>query len=214
MQELSLTTSSPTILCLGAHSDDIEIGCGATLRHLLGRMPEASVHWAVFSADRERADEARRGAELFAGDRVTTLDLHTFRDGFFPDAFGEIKERFCDLQQAVDPDVIFTAWRCDAHQDHRLISELTSQTFRNHLILEYEVMKYDGDMGTPNVYVPLRADEADRKVESLISVFGSQRSKYWFSEDTFRALMRLRGVECRSPSGYAEAFYGHKLVVS
>ena len=212
MQTLSLSTSSPTILCLGAHSDDIEIGCGATLLHLLGQMPQASVHWVVFSAEGEREAEARAGAQLFAGGRVASVDLHSFRDGFFPDSFGEIKERFRDLQRAVDPDLVFTTWRRDAHQDHRLISELTSQTFRNHVILEYEISKYDGDLGSPNVYVPLETEEADRKVENLIKAFGSQHDKFWFSAETFRALMRVRGVECRASSGYAEAFYGHKLV--
>jgi LmbE family N-acetylglucosaminyl deacetylase len=212
MQPLSLPTSSPTILCLGPHSDDIEIGCGATLLHLLARMPEATVHWVVFSAEGHRADEARKGAELFAGERATSVDLHAFRDGFFPEAFGEIKERFRDLQRAVDPDLVFTTWRGDAHQDHRLVSELTLQTFRNHAILEYEIAKYDGDLGAPNVYVSLDSEEADRKVDHLMTAFASQQDKYWFTADTFRALMRVRGVECRAASGYAEAFYAHKLV--
>jgi len=212
VQTLSLSTSSPTILCLGAHSDDIEIGCGASLLHLLGAMPQASVHWVVFSAEGEREDEARQGSKLFAGEQLTSVELHSFRDGFFPDSFGEIKERFRDIQRAVDPDLVFTSWRRDAHQDHRLISELTSQTFRNHLILEYEISKYDGDLGAPNVYVSLDVEEADRKVEHLMSAFASQHDKYWFSGETFRALMRVRGVECRASSGYAEAFYGHKLV--
>jgi len=211
MQTLSLPTSSPTILCLGAHSDDIEIGCGGTLLHLLGRMPEATVHWVSFSADGKRADEAQRGVELFAGQQASTVELHTFRDGFFPDAFGEIKERFRDLQRSVDPDLVFTHWRGDLHQDHRLVSELTLQTFRNHLILEYEIGKYDGDLGAPNVYVRLGEQEADRKVDNLLSAFASQHDKYWFTPETFRALMRVRGVECRSSSGYAEAFYGNKL---
>jgi LmbE family N-acetylglucosaminyl deacetylase len=212
VQELSLPTSSPTILCLGAHSDDIEIGCGGALVRLLAKMPQASVHWVVFSAEGDRADEARHGAKLFAGERLESIELHSFRDGFFPDSFGEIKERFRDLQKAVDPDLVFTTWRRDLHQDHRLISELSSQTFRNHVILEYEISKYDGDLGSPNVYVRLDTEEADRKVENLMTVFGSQHDKYWFSRETFRALMRVRGVECRSSSGYAEAFYGHKLV--
>jgi len=175
-------------------------------------MPQASVHWVVFSAEGDRADEARQGAKLFAGERLESIELHSFRDGFFHDSFGQIKERFRDLQKAVDPDLVFTTWRRDLHQDHRLISELTSQTFRNHLILEYEIGKYDGDLGSPNVYMRLETEEADRKVENLMTVFGSQHDKYWFSRETFRALMRVRGVECRSASGYAEAFYGHKLV--
>jgi LmbE family N-acetylglucosaminyl deacetylase len=212
MQPLSLPTSSPTILCLGAHSDDIEIGCGGTLLHLLANMPKASVHWVVFSAEGKRADEARHGAQLFAGDQAASVELHTFRDGFFPDAFGEIKERFRDLQQRVNPDLVFTTWRKDLHQDHRLISELTSQAFRNQLILEYEIAKYDGDLGAPNIYVRLDSEEADKKVDNLVAAFGTQHEKYWFTAETFKALMRVRGVECRSESGYAEAFYGHKLV--
>lgn len=212
VKTLSLPTTTPTILCLGAHSDDIEIGCGGTLLHLLRQYPGASVHWVVFSAEGERSEEAHHGAELFAGDRVASIELLAFRDGFFPAAFAEIKERFRMLQSAVDPDLIFTTWRGDAHQDHRLVSELTSQTFRNHLVLEYEIGKYDGDLGAPNVYVRLTDEDAERKVQHLTAAFGSQRSKYWFTADTFRSLMRVRGVECRSPSGYAEAFYGHKLV--
>ena len=212
MQTLSLPTSSPTILCLGAHSDDIEIGCGGTLLHLLGRMPEAKVHWVSFSADGKRADEARRGVELFAGEQAAAVELHTFRDGFFPEAFGEIKERFRELQKSVDPDLVLTHCRGDLHQDHRVISELTLQTFRNHLILEYEIAKYDGDLGAPNVYVSLDSEDADRKVDNLLSAFASQTEKYWFTADNFRALMRVRGIECRASSGFAEAFYAHKLV--
>jgi len=212
MQPLSLPTSSPTILCLGAHSDDIEIGCGGTLLHLLGQMPEASVHWVVFSAEGKRAEEAQHGVELFAGERAANVQLHSFRDGFFPEAFGEIKERFRDLQPKVNPDLVFTHWRGDLHQDHRLVSELTLQTFRNQLILEYEISKYDGDLGSPNVYVRLETEEADKKVDNVISAFGSQHEKYWFTAETFKALMRVRGVECRSSSGYAEAFYGNKIV--
>ena len=212
MQTLSLPTSSPTILCLGAHSDDIEIGCGGTLLQLLGQMPEASVHWVVFSAEGDRVEEAQRGVELFVGDRASAVQLHAFRDGFFPESFGEIKERFRDLQRSVNPDLVLTHWRGDLHQDHRLISELTSQTFRNHLVLEYEIAKYDGDLGAPNVYVRLEESEADRKADNLLAAFASQHDKYWFTPETFRALMRVRGVECRSSSGYAEAFYGNKLV--
>ena len=212
MLPLSLPTSSPTILCLGAHSDDIEIGCGGSLLQILEGLPGATVHWVVFSAEGERAEEAQRGAELFAGDRATSVQLHEFRDGFFPSAFAAIKERFRDLQQSVVPDLVFTTWRQDLHQDHRLVSELTSQTFRNQLILEYEIAKYDGDLGSPNIYVRLTDDQAGRKIENLVTAFGSQREKYWFTTETFEALMRVRGVECRAESGYAEAFYGHKIV--
>jgi len=209
MERLSLSTSSPTILCLGAHSDDIEIGCGATLLQFLDSMPFASVHWVVFSGPGERAGEARRGAELFAGDNLARFEIHDFRDGFFPDAFEGVKERLRALD--VDPDLILTHWRGDAHQDHRLVAELTWQTFRDHLILEYEILKYDGDLGAPNVYVPADERHVARKIEHLTEAFRSQRSKYWFNESVFRAMMTIRGVECRS--AYAEAFYGSKLVL-
>jgi LmbE family N-acetylglucosaminyl deacetylase len=209
MRHLALSTPNPTILCLGAHSDDIEIGCGGTVLQLLGSLPSASVWWVVFSGSGERAEEARRGAELFAGDRLAHFEVHDFRDGFLPSHFGDVKERFRSL--AVDPDLIFTHRRSDAHQDHRLIAELTSQTFRDHLILEYEILKYDGDMGSPNVYVPLDEQHVTRKVENLHEAFTSQRSKPWFDETVFKSLMTIRGVECRSP--YAEAFYGSKLVL-
>jgi len=212
MQTLSLDASTPVILCLGAHSDDIEIGCGATVLHLLDSMSGALVHWVVFSGHGERAAEARRSADVFAGDRLVGFDQHDFRDGFFPEAFVEIKERFRDLAERLDPDLILTHWRRDAHQDHRLVAELTSQTFRDHLILEYEIPKYDGDLGSPNVYMPVDREQADRKVEYLMETFGSQRGKYWFNKETFRALMTIRGVECRSR--FAEAFYGNKIVLS
>jgi LmbE family N-acetylglucosaminyl deacetylase len=209
MEPLSLSTPNPAILCLGAHSDDIEIGAGGTIIQLLESMPTATVWWIVFSGSGERADEARRSAELFAGERLSHFEIHDFRDGFFPDSFREVKERLRSLD--IDPDLIFTHWRGDAHQDHRLIAELTRQTFRDHLILEYEILKYDGDIGTPNVYVPLAERHATRKVEYLMEAFPSQRSKHWFNESVFQAMMTIRGVECRSP--YAEAFHGSKLVV-
>lgn len=213
MRRLLLDTADPTILCLGAHSDDIEIGAGATLLHLLDTSPGASVHWVVFSGEGKRAAEARRCAELFAGEQLGSFTVHSFRDGFFPASFGDIKEEFRGLQKAVDPDLIFTHWRGDLHQDHRLIAELTGQAFRNHLTLEYEILKYDGDLGTPNLYVPVETTAADRKVGYLLEAFESQHDKHWFGEETFRALMRVRGVECRSSSGYAEAFYNHKSVL-
>jgi LmbE family N-acetylglucosaminyl deacetylase len=213
VRSLQLDTSSPVILCLGAHSDDIEIGAGATLLRLLRRHPEATVHWVVFSATTDRGEEARHSAELFAGDRLASVAVHDFRDGFFPAAFAEIKEAFRVLQPTVNPDLIFTHWRNDLHQDHRLIAELTGQTFRDHLVLEYEILKYDGGLGSPNMYVPLDADDAGTKVDYLLEAFGTQHDKYWFTEETFHSLMRVRGVECRSPSGFAEAFYSYKAVL-
>ncbi|NIA25987.1 MAG: PIG-L family deacetylase [Gammaproteobacteria bacterium] len=214
MQTLSLDSATPVILCLGAHSDDIEIGCGATLLRLLDALPGASVRWVVFSTHGERATEARHGADLFAGDRLAGFDTHDFRDGFFPETFGELKERFRDLARAVEPDLILTHWRRDAHQDHRLVAELTWQTFRDHFILEYEIPKYDGDLGSPNVYLPVAREQADRKVAHLMEAFPSQHAKYWFNEETLRSLMTIRGVECKSSSGFAEAFHGYKVVLN
>ena len=138
--------------------------------------------------------------------------MFDFRDGFFPDAFGEIKERFREIPSAINPDLIFTHWHADLHQDHRLIAELTGQTFRDHLVLQYEILKYDGGLGAPNVYVPVDGQAVERKIDYLLEAFASQHDKFWFSRETFEALMRVRGVESRSASGFAEAFYGEKIV--
>jgi LmbE family N-acetylglucosaminyl deacetylase len=213
MGHLTLGTQSPSILCLGAHSDDIEIGAGATLLQLLDDLPETSVHWRVFSASGDRQAEARRSASLFAGDRLASIEVFDFQDGFFPDAFREIKQQFRELASTIDPDVILTHWREDLHQDHRLISEVTAQTFRKNLIFQYEILKYDGGLGSPNVYIPIDAANADQKVNHLLEAFASQLDKYWFTAETFQALMRVRGVECRAASGFAEAFYGEKLTI-
>jgi LmbE family N-acetylglucosaminyl deacetylase len=216
MMRLNLAHGSadgPTILCLGSHSDDIEIGCGGTILRLLQEYPNCRFHWVVFSAVGLRLAEAQRAADLFVGSRhLQPPLLQSFQDGFMPFVGAEIKKVFEDLK-AVSPDLIFTHNRKDAHQDHRLIAELTWNTFRDHAILEYEIPKYDGDMGQPNVFVPLEADHYQTKIRFLMDAFKSQHAKRWFREDTFLALMRLRGMECNSPSGYAEAFYGHKLVL-
>jgi LmbE family N-acetylglucosaminyl deacetylase len=200
------------ILCLGAHSDDIEIGCGGTLLHLLSTR-RATVDWVVFSAIGKREAEAKRGAARFLSDAVRSrVVLHPYRDGFFPADWARIKESFRTLQGEVEPDIIFTHLRVDRHQDHRVISDLTWNTFRDHQILEYEIPKWDGDLGRPNVYVPLNPAIARRKVAGLMAVFASQRSKRWFSEETFRALLRLRGIEAGTE--WAEGFYGRKVVVA
>jgi LmbE family N-acetylglucosaminyl deacetylase len=202
------------VLCLGAHSDDIEIGCGGTMLSLLEASSDLTVTWVVFGAQGVRVEEARRSAERFlAAAAKREIMIHGFRDGFFPYTGAEIKDAFEALKARVSPDLIFTHYRHDLHQDHRLIAELTWNTFRDHLVLEYEIPKYDGDLGLPNVFVPLDEAHCRRKIDTLLTCFASQRDKRWFSEDLFRSLLRLRGMECNAPSAYAEAFYGRKLVV-
>jgi LmbE family N-acetylglucosaminyl deacetylase len=201
------------VLCIGAHSDDIEIGCGGAILQLAQRYSDIEFHWAVFSAVGVRETEAKHAASLFAGNRLKEPLLKSFQDGFMPFAGADVKAVFeKDLKQ-ISPDLIFTHNRNDAHQDHRLLSQLTGNTFRNHLILEYEIPKYDGDMGQPNCFVPLSPDICEKKVRFLMEAFQSQHAKHWFEESTFQALMRLRGMECNAPSGYAEAFYGRKLTL-
>jgi LmbE family N-acetylglucosaminyl deacetylase len=202
------------ILCLGCHSDDIEIGCGGTILRLGAEHPGCEFHWVVFSAIGAREAEAQHAVAQFVDpSRIKGLQLKTFPDGFMPFVGGEVKAVFEELKQAVSPDLIFTHNRKDAHQDHRLIAELTWNTFRDHLILEYEVPKYDGDMGQPSVFVPLPSELCQKKVRLIMDAFQSQHGKRWFQGETFFALMRLRGMECNAPSGYAEAFYSRKLVL-
>lgn len=216
MMSLSLAKkgSEPlTVLCLGAHSDDIEIGCGGTLLQLRNLYGKLKVHWVVLSATGVRGQEASKAAELIAGGCETKVVLKEFRDGFLPYSGGVVKDEFEQMKAAVNPDVIFTHWNGDAHQDHRLVSDLTFNTFRNHLILEYEIPKYDGDLGRPNVFVPLEKAICHEKVDHLFAAFVSQSAKPWFDRETFIGLMRIRGMESNSPSGYAEAFHCRKLVV-
>jgi LmbE family N-acetylglucosaminyl deacetylase len=201
------------ILCLGAHSDDIEIGCGGTILRLTEEYPDCELYWVVFSAIGVRESEARRAAQLFAGSRLKKQLLKTFQDGFMPYVGKEVKAVFEEDLKGISPDLVFTHNGKDAHQDHRLLSELTRNTFRNHLILEYEIPKYDGDLGQPGVFVPLEKEARDKKIAHLMDAFQSQTSKHWFEPETFLALMRLRGMECAATSGYAEAFYGRKLVI-
>jgi LmbE family N-acetylglucosaminyl deacetylase len=206
--------SPAQILCLGAHSDDIEIGCGGTILRLAQQYPFCSFHWVVFSAAGIRGEEAQRAAMLFAGAKAVNGPLlKSFQDGFMPYFGADVKAVFEELKQIISPDLIFTHHRADAHQDHRLLAELTWNTFRNHLILEYEIPKYDGDLGQPSVFVPLSAELCQRKVQIITETFESQRSKRWFQPDTFFSLMRLRGMECNAPSGFAEAFFCRKVVL-
>jgi LmbE family N-acetylglucosaminyl deacetylase len=202
-----------SVLAIGAHADDVEIGCGGTLLTLGETHPEAELVWVVLSARGERADEARRSAaEFVAGFASADIVVESFPDGYFPYSGGDVKERFEKLKREVSPDLIFTHQREDLHQDHRVVCELTWNTFRNHLIFEYEVPKYDGDFGAPNVFVELSDRIAERKVDLLFQHFASQRDKHWFTEDLFHALMRLRAMEANSASKRVEAFYCRKLV--
>jgi len=202
------------ILCIGAHSDDIEIGCGGLLLSLAQQGRTCDVDWVVFSGNAARAAEARRGAGLFLdGARSRHVRVHRFRDGFFPHEGRRLKEAFERLKARPAPDLVLTHYRDDRHQDHRALSDLTWNTFRDHWILEYEIPKFDGDLGSPNVFVPLDEKTSRLKVRHLEQAFGSQRDKHWFTGETFMGLMRLRGMECRAPGGYAEAFYGRKTVL-
>jgi LmbE family N-acetylglucosaminyl deacetylase len=205
--------SEPTLLCLGAHSDDIEIGCGGTILRLLEEFPAARVHWVVFGAKGTRAEEAKHSAALFLESAVRRqIIVKSFRDGFFPYIGGEIKGFFEDLKGEVSPDLILTHYRHDLHQDHRLISELTWNTFRDHTILEYEIVKYDGDLGSPNFFVRLDEATCRRKIDNILASFTTQKDRHWFTEDTFLSLMRIRGVEAGAQGKYAEGFYSRKLV--
>jgi LmbE family N-acetylglucosaminyl deacetylase len=204
----------PRLLFLGAHADDIEIGCGATIVELLRRHPNAEVHWAVFSAAGPRRQEAEAAAHrLLAGAGKTTLTLHDFRDGFLPYVGAEVKEAFEAVKAGFTPDVVFTHFRDDLHQDHRLINELTGNTFRDHLVLEYEIPKFDGDLGVPNAFAPVSREACDEKIATILACYATQCDKYWFTEETFRSILRLRGIEARSPSGYAEAFHARKIPI-
>jgi LmbE family N-acetylglucosaminyl deacetylase len=213
---LSAGSTAPLrVLCLGAHSDDIEIGCGGTVLQVASARPDTMFHWVVFSGEGEREREARHGANLFLRAACQhEITVKRFRDGFFPYVGSEIKEYFEELKSQVSPDVVFTHFRRDRHQDHRVISDLTWNTFRDHLILEYETPKYDGDLGSPNCYVPLDETICRMKTDYLAAAFKSQQGKRWFSADTFRGLMRIRGIEAGGPAGYAEAFYAHKVVLT
>jgi LmbE family N-acetylglucosaminyl deacetylase len=216
MFELGLGTAGGalSILCLGAHSDDIEIGCGGTMLKLLAEHPGSSVHWLVFAAPGGREAEARASAaEFLSAAGSAHIDVQQHRESYFPAVAAEIKDSFERLKAQVLPDLIFTHRLNDRHQDHRVVAELAWNTFRNHLIAQFEIAKYEGDLGSPNCYVPLKREQAERKVELLCKHFVSQRGRAWFSPDTFHGLMSLRAVECNAAEGRAEAFHFDKFVV-
>jgi len=202
-----------TILCLGAHSDDIEIGCGGTVLKLLHEYDNAVWYWVVFSANPKRKEEAAKSARaILRHAKEKYIVINDFRDGYFPYNGAPIKDYFESLKQICSPDVIFTHYRHDLHQDHRIVSDLTWNTFRDHIILEYESPKYDGDMGSPDVFVHLDEAVCKRKIRHIMTHFSSQAHHHWFTEETFRSILRLRGIESNAPAKYAEAFYGRKVI--
>ena len=219
MQPLSILGAAGSkrlnVLCLGAHCDDVDIGCGGALLALLDRHASVDVTWVIFSAQGERERELRRSGRRFLRKaREARIVTHGYRDGFMPAHFAAIKEDFESLKAFPSPDVVFTHRRDDRHQDHRLIAELTWNTFRSHLILEYEVAKYEGDLTTPSAYVGLTPALVERKIRILLDCYRTQRAKHWFTADTFRGLMRLRGIESGAESGWAEGFHASKLLLS
>jgi LmbE family N-acetylglucosaminyl deacetylase len=202
------------ILCLAAHADDVEIGCGGTLLRLLSERPGSDVDWVVLSSIPEREREVRASAiDFLAAAARSSVTVKEFRDSYFPYQGREIKEFFEQLKGTSSPDLIFAPHRKDQHQDHRLVCELAWNTFRSHLIVEYEIPKYEGDLGTPNLYVPLSAAQARRKVELILTHYRSQAARSWFRASTFEAVMNLRGLECNAPEGAAEAFHCRKIVL-
>ena len=200
------------VVCIGAHADDLEIGCGGTIRQLVEQHPGSVVRWWVLTSDDKRRREAENAARCLLGD-VCSLEVTVsgFRDGYLPADIGRVKDAFEAFRRGPEPDLIYTHHRDDRHQDHRLAGDLTWNTWRDHLILEYEIPKWDGDLGHPNFYVPLTGATVQRKVDVLLSAFATQQAKPWFDEATFRSLLRLRGIECRAAEGYAEAFHARKL---
>ena len=211
------SVNSPlNILCLGSHSDDIEIGCGGTLMTLASTFKKAHFSWVVFSAEEgARRREAVQSAHLFLKSaKSKSIVVHSHRTSYFPYYGKEIKDSFETLKRSTNPDLIFTHYRHDRHQDHRIISDLTWNTWRNHLILEYEIPKYDGDLGSPNCFVHLNAAICKLKIKYLLRCFQTQSNKHWFTSDTFLSLLRLRGVESASHGKYAEAFYSRKVILS
>ncbi|MHA7924512.1 MAG: PIG-L deacetylase family protein [Marinobacter sp.] len=215
MQSLAISTERPlNILCLGAHCDDIEIGCGGTILELSAQR-EVNCTWVVFCSNDERAREARDCAESFLSKtKKKDIWINDFKDGFLPYFGGQAKDYFEEIKSKICPDLIFTHYREDKHQDHRFISELTLNTFRDHLILEYEIPKYDGDMCSPNCFFEVSRESASTKIKNILDNYKTQNKKKWFTEDLFMALMRIRGMESNSSSSLSEAFYGNKIVIT
>ena len=201
-----------SVLALGAHPDDIEIAAGGTLLSLAERHPGLHVRYVLMTGTQERQLEARAAARAFTPGAELEVELHNLPDGRLPAVWGQVKEILAVLARSVRPDVILAPSPGDAHQDHRTVGELVPTAFRDQLYLGYEVPKWDGDLARPNTYFPLSDEIACRKVELLDKSYPSQRGRDWWDEETFLALARLRGMECRAR--YAEAFTCAKLVIS
>ena len=215
MLKLSAAEPLRRVLAIGCHADDIEIGCGGTLLTLVRSNPDLEVDWVVLAAPGERGAEARASAAAFLnGVANLRVEVHEFRDGFLPYVGAEVKDVFEKLKDRVDPQAVFTHAGYDFHQDHRLACELTWNTFRSHLILEYEIPKVDGDLGRPNMFMPLTAAIVEEKLALVEQHFTSQSSKHWFDRETFLGLMRLRGMESVAPERFAEAFTCRKAVLA
>jgi LmbE family N-acetylglucosaminyl deacetylase len=217
MIDLSLRPGSAPlrVLCLGAHSDDIEIGCGGTVMQWLRDGAALDVTWVVCSAPDTRRTEATRSAQaLLRGAARRRIVIGDLEDSHFPSQMRELKAFCRQIRDEDKADVVFTHHVDDLHQDHRALAEVTWQTWRDHLVLEYEIPKFEGDLGRPNAFVPLEGSVARRKVDHLMRHFGTQRSKDWFRASTFEALMALRGIECRAADGMAEAFHARKVRIS
>jgi LmbE family N-acetylglucosaminyl deacetylase len=202
-----------TVLCLGAHCDDIEIGCGATLARLAREYPRLRFEWAVFAGEERRQRESQAAADSLLGSCAHAVTFHAFRESYLPSQYADVKDAFEALKSRVSPQLVFTHWLQDRHQDHRVLAELTWNTFRSPLVLEYEIPKFEGDLGQPNLFVPVSAADFDAKVDTLMRCFPSQHARSWFRPETFRALGHIRGIECVAPSGYAEAFHARKIRV-
>jgi LmbE family N-acetylglucosaminyl deacetylase len=215
MIKLEFSKQSPLkILALGAHCDDIEIGCGGTLLKLLAKYPAAEIFWVVFSSNPTREIEAKKSAQDYLQNhKSSVIEINTFRNGFFPFVATDLKEYFEVIKSRINPDIIFTHNTEDKHQDHRTIGELTWNTFRNHVIFQYEIAKYDGDLVTPNLYMTLTKEHVEKKIDLLLKHFKSQTDKHWFTKDLFYSLLRVRGIECASESGFAEGFHARKLTL-
>jgi LmbE family N-acetylglucosaminyl deacetylase len=209
-----LRNGSPgKVLCLGAHADDIEIGAGGAILRLCEQYDNLEVFWVVFAASGPRGAEAKKSASIFLKKAYRkTVVVKSFRDSFFPFQGARIKAYFEELKESFSPDLIFTHNRSDLHQDHRFISEATWNTFRDHFILEYEIVKYDGDLGNPNFFVGLDVETCRKKIGAIVTCFKTQNGRKWFSEETFLSILKLRGIESSAADAYAEGYYCRKMV--